>query len=241
VTKYPVKKVELKQAGISTLGARKIWLDESVMRLNEDGHGRFLGDFRADEKLLVVLDSGLYKLLTPELSTHFDENLVLVEKWIPEKAITCVYFDGEKQQYFVKRFLVEDSKGPVNFISEHPKSKMITGTTLHHPSVYIRFDKRNKAAKNKMDESVNLREFIAVKGLKALGNRLTAFPVLSIELLEADEQREQESENLLQQMLEAKRPQKIEIERNDEEQTDLDESKSKKGMAGGKGEQASLF
>lgn len=217
VTKYPVKKVELKQAGISTLGARKIWLDESVMRLNEEGHGRFLGEFEAEDKLLVILSSGVYKLITPDLSTHFDDNLLSVEKWIPEKPMSVVYYDGEKEQYFVKRFLVEESRGPVTFITEHPKSKLIVATTLHHPFVYIRYDKRNKLAKNKMDESVNLREFIAVKGLKALGNRLTQYPVLNIDLMEADPQREQESETLLQQMIEARKPKKVEVEPNDEE------------------------
>jgi topoisomerase-4 subunit A len=218
VTKYPVKKVELKQAGISTLGARKIWLDESVMRLNEEGHGRFLGDFEAEDKMLVILSSGVYKLVAPDLSTHFDDNLISVEKWIPEKAMSVVYHDGEKDQYFVKRFLVEDSRGPVTFISEHPKSKLVIATTLHHPFVYLRFDKRNKLAKNKMDESVNLRDFIAVKGLKAIGNRLTQYPVLNIDLIEADPQREQESESLLQQMIEAKKPKKVELDLNDEEE-----------------------
>ncbi len=216
VTKYPVKKVELKQAGISTLGARRIWLDESVMRLNEEGHGKFLGDFNAEDKILVVLSSGVYKLIVPDLSTHFDENKVIVEKWIPEKPLTAVYFDGEKEQWFVKRFLIESSKGPVTFISEHSKSKLGLATLLHHPVIYLRFDKRNKIAKNKMDESISLREFIAVKGLKAIGNRLTTYPVLNIDLIEADPQREIESENLLTEMIKARTPDKIEIDRNDE-------------------------
>lgn len=217
VTKYPVKKVELKQAGISTLGARKIWLDESVMRLNEEGHGRFLGEFEAEDKILVLLDNGVYKLITPDLSTHFDDNIVQLEKWIQEKPVNAIYYDGEKEQYFVKRFLVEDSKGPVTFISDHAKSKLVIATTLHHPFIYIRFDKRNKLAKNKMDESLGLRDFIAVKGLKALGNRLTQYPVLNIELLDADPQREAESESLLRQMIEAKKPKKVELDLNDEE------------------------
>jgi len=186
VTKYPVKKVELKEAGISTLGARKIWLDETIQRLNDEGRGRFIGEFYAEDKLLVVLSSGDYKLIPPELSTHFDENMVSLEKWIPEKPMSCVYFDGEKAQWFVKRFLVEDSRGTIKFITEHEKSRLGIVTTLHYPSLYIRYDKRSKAAKNKMDESLNIREFITVKGLKALGNKLTQFPVLSVELLEAD-------------------------------------------------------
>lgn len=204
-SKYPVKRVELKTAGISTLGARKIWLDESVMRLNEEGHGRFLGEFNAEDKIIVVLKSGVYKLIAPELNTHFDEDRLLVEKWIPQKPLSAVYFDGEKQQWFVKRFLLEYSKGPVTFITEHPKSTLAIATLLHHPTIYIRFDKRNKLAKNKMDESIHLRDFIAVKGLKAIGNRLTTYPVLNIELFEADEQMEQGSENLLQELLKAQK------------------------------------
>jgi topoisomerase-4 subunit A len=222
-SKYPVKKVELKQAGISTLGARKIWLDESVMRLNEEGHGRFMGEFNAEDKILCVLGSGVYKLLSPDLATHFDENIVILEKWITEKPLTAVYYDGEKDQWFVKRFLIEPSKGPVTFISEHPKSKLTIASLLHHPVVYVRFDKRNKLAKNKMDESIDLREFIAVKGLKAIGNRLTAYPVLNIDLLDADPQREIEAENMLQELIAARQPEKVEIDRN-EELFDLEET-----------------
>ena len=222
-SKYPVKKVELKQAGISTLGARKIWLDESVMRLNEEGHGRFLGDFNAEDKILCVLASGVYKLISPDLATHFDEHTLIREKWIPEKPLTAVYFDGEKEQWFVKRFLIEPSKGPVTFITEHPKSKLSLASLMHHPVVYIRFDKRNKIAKNKLDESIELREFIAVKGLKAIGNRLTAYPVLNIELLEADPQREVEAENFLSELIAARLPQKVEVDR-DEELFDLEDT-----------------
>jgi topoisomerase-4 subunit A len=242
-SKYPVKKVELKQAGISTLGARKIWLDESVMRLNEEGHGKFLGDFEAEDKLLVLLSSGVYKLIQPDLSTHFDENQILVEKFIPEKAVTAVYFDGEKEQWFVKRFLVEVSKGPVTFISEHPKSKLGIATTLHHPTLYVRYNKKFKQAQHKMDESVYLRDFIAVKGLKAIGNRLTALPILSVELLDADPQREIESENLLQEMIRAKRPQvKIQLDRPDDTiGTDISDDEPKRTKGSGPGKQASIF
>lgn len=206
VSKFPVKRVELRQAGISTLGARKIWLDESVMRLNEEGHGRFLGDFNAEDKILVVVKSGIYKLIAPDLSAHFDEGTLIVERWIKEKPLSAVYFDGDKQTWFVKRFLVEDSRGPVTFIGDHAGSKLGIATLLHHPVVYVRFDKRNKIAKNKMDESIGLRDFIAVKGLKAIGNKLTNYPVLNIELLEADQQMEDQSENLLQDLIAAKQP-----------------------------------
>lgn len=241
-SKYPVKKVELKQSGISTLGARKIWLDESVMRLNEEGHGRFMGDFEAEDKLLVVLQSGVYKLIPPDISTHFDDNMVFVEKFIPEKPLTAVYFDGEKEQWFVKRFLIEPSKGPVTFISDHPKSKLGIATLLHHPVLYVRYNKKFKQAQNKMDESVNLRDFIAVKGLKAIGNKLTALPVLNLELLDADPQREQESENLLQEMIKARTPKKVEIDRPDASVgTENEDDVDKKSSGSGPGKQEKLF
>ncbi|MEN9420725.1 MAG: hypothetical protein RLZZ107_196 [Bacteroidota bacterium] len=205
VTKYPIKKVELKQAGISTLGARQIWLDESVMRLNDESRGKFLGDFLAEDKLLVVLDSGDYKLISPDLSTHFDENMILLEKWVPEKPLTAVYFDGEKEQWFVKRFLIEPSKGTIKFITEHAKSKLGIATSMHYPHLYIRFNKKFKQAQNKLDETVNLREFISVKGLKAIGNRLTALPVLNVELLEPDATLESQEEEKLMAELAKKR------------------------------------
>jgi topoisomerase-4 subunit A len=175
------------------------------------------------------------------LSTHFDDNLIAVEKFIQEKPISTVYFDGEKESWFVKRFLVEPSKGPVTFISEHPKSKLGVATLMHHPTVYVRFNKKFKQAQHKMDESIQLREFIAVKGLKAIGNKLTSLPILSVDLLEPDEQRENESENLLQEMLKAKRPAKIQIDRPDASIGMESEIELKKSGLTGTGKQESLF
>ena len=192
-TKYPVKKVELKSAGVSTLSARKIWIDESVQRLNDEGRGRFLGDFGPEDKILVIQSSGDYQLIAPDLSVHFPDNMITIEKWLPEKPMSSVYFDGEKETWMVKRFLIEPSKGLVRFITEHPKSKLAVATTNHFPNVYIRFNKKFKQAQNKMDETVNLPDFISVKGIKAIGNRLSTYPILSVDLLEPDAEREQEA------------------------------------------------
>ncbi len=190
VTKYAVKKVELKEKGVSTLGARTLWYDASIKRLNDEGRGQSLGDFLANDKLLILMSSGDYQLVTPELSMHFEETTTHIEKWIPNKPISAVYFDGDKEQWMVKRFLAEPSKGWVRFITEHPKSKLALATTLNYPRIFIRFNKKFKQAQNKMDEMVDLREFISVKGYKAIGNRLTQLPVLNIDLLEADEELE---------------------------------------------------
>jgi topoisomerase-4 subunit A len=186
VTKYAVKKVELKEKGVSTLGARTLWYDASIKRLNDEGRGDSLGDFLANDKLLILMSSGDYQLVTPELSMHFEETTIHIEKWLPNKPISAVYFDGDKEQWMVKRFLAEPSKGWVRFITEHPKSKLALATTLNFPKIFVRFNKKFKQAQNKMDEMVDLREFISVKGYKAIGNRLTQLPVLNIDLLEAD-------------------------------------------------------
>lgn len=186
VTKYAVKKVELKEKGVSTLGARTLWYDASIKRLNDEGRGQSLGDFLANDKLLILMSSGDYQLVTPELSMHFEETTIHIEKWLPNKPISAVYFDGDKEQWMVKRFLAEASKGWVRFITEHPKSKLALATTLNFPKIFVRFNKKFKQAQNKMDEMVDLREFISVKGYKAIGNRLTQLPVLNIDLLEAD-------------------------------------------------------
>jgi topoisomerase-4 subunit A len=190
VTKYAVKKVELKEKGVSTLGARTLWYDDSIKRLNDEGRGQSLGDFLANDKMLILMSSGDYQLVTPELSMHFEETTTHIEKWIPNKPISAVYFDGEKEQWMVKRFLAEPSKGWVRFITEHPKSKLVLATTLNYPKIFVRFNKKFKQAQNKMDEMVDLREFISVKGYKAIGNRLTQLPVLNVDLLEADQELE---------------------------------------------------
>jgi topoisomerase-4 subunit A len=186
VTKYAVKKVELKEKGVSTLGARSLWYDASIKRLNDEGRGEPLGDFMANDKLLILMSTGDYQLVTPELTMHFEESTTHIEKWMPDKPISAVYFDGDKEQWMVKRFLAEQSKGLVRFITEHPKSKLGVVSTLHYPKVYVRFNKKFKQAANKMDETVDLREFIAIKGVKAIGNRLTQLPILNLDLLEAD-------------------------------------------------------
>jgi len=217
VTKYPVKKVELKSAGVSTLGARKIWIDESVKRLNDEERGKFLGEFSAEDKLLVIQSSGDYQVLSPDLSLHFPDNMISVEKWIPEKPLNVVYFEGEKEVWMVKRFLIEPMKGLVRFITENPKSKLGVATTLNFPNVYVRFNKKFKQSANKMDETISIPDFIAVKGLKAIGNKLSNYPVLNVDLLEADMERE----NTANEEILSQRPQPVASDPNEPSQSTL--------------------
>lgn len=194
VTKYPVRKIELKEEGVSTLGARKIWFDPTVQRLNADGRGQFLGAFNAEDKILVLLDSGEYKLTGFDLTTHFDENMIHLEKWDPDKPVAAVYFDGEKEDWYVKRFLPEMSTKAVQFITDHPDSKLGVASTLFHPLVRVRFNKRFKHTRDKEDQIIDVTEFISVKGLKALGNKLSTLPVTEVALEEPDEELEKKAE-----------------------------------------------
>ncbi|MET7029264.1 DNA gyrase/topoisomerase IV subunit A [Sediminicola luteus] len=198
VTKYPVKRVELKEKGVSTLKPRKIWFDDVVRRLNVDGRGDLLGEFRGDDLLLVVTQKGIAKTLIPDLSTHFDEDMILLEKWNPEKPLSAVYYEGEKEKYYIKRFVIENEGKEELFISEHPKSVLELVSTDWRPVVEIEFTKpRGKDAKP--NQTIDLEDFIAVKGIKALGNVLTSEKVKSVNALEPlpfEEPEEQKPEDM---------------------------------------------
>lgn len=182
VSKHPIKKIELKEKGISTLRPRKIWFDDSVQRLNVDGRGDLLGEFRPNDRLLIITQSGKVKTIIPELSTHFDEDMIVLEKWVPKKPISAVYYDGEKERYFVKRFLIENENKEEIFISEHEKSQLEIVSTDYRPLAEVVFAKVKGIQKENI--TLNFEEFIAIKGIKALGNQLTADKIKQISLLE---------------------------------------------------------
>lgn len=182
VTKYPIKKIELKEKGISTLRPRKIWFDDTVMRLNVEGRGELLGEFKPEDRLLIITQSGKIKTITPELSTHFDEDMIVLEKWIKDKPISAIYFDPEKDKYFVKRFLVENENKEEIFISEHPYSRLEIVSTDYRPIAEVIFAKVKGVQKD--NQLINFEEFIAVKGIKAQGNQLTSDKIKTINLLE---------------------------------------------------------
>ena len=170
VTKYPVRKIELKEKGVSTLKPRKIWFDDTVKRLNLEGRGELLGAFKGDDKLLVISNLGHAKVVQPEMTLHFEENLLHIEKWIPNKPITAIYFDPEKNRYFIKRFLIENENKEDSFIKEG--GKLTYCSFEWRPVLEVQFEKpRGKEAFSPL--IVNAEEFIAIKGFKALGNQLT--------------------------------------------------------------------
>ncbi|MEO5789655.1 MAG: DNA gyrase/topoisomerase IV subunit A [Gelidibacter sp.] len=183
VTKHAIRKIELKERGISTLKPRKIWYDDAVQRLNADGRGELIGEFRGEDRLLIINQSGIVKTILPELTSRFDDDMIVLEKWIPKKPISAIYFDGEKERYYVKRFLIEQEGKEELFISDHPKSRLEIISTDWKPIAEVEFTKeRGKDRKDNWE--VNLEEFISIKGITALGNQLTRDKVNQISLLE---------------------------------------------------------
>jgi topoisomerase-4 subunit A len=183
VTKYPIKKIELKERGISTLRPRKIWFDDIVQRLNVDGRGELLGEFRPNDRLLIINQSGKLKTIIPEITTHFDGDMIVLEKWNPKKPISTIYYDGEKERYFIKRFLVENENRDEIFITEHEKSQLEIVSTDWRPVAELIFAKVKGVQKE--NQTIDLEQFIAVKGIKALGNQVTADKIRTVNLLES--------------------------------------------------------
>ncbi|PHR74515.1 MAG: DNA topoisomerase IV [Lutibacter sp.] len=180
LTKYAVKKIELKEKGISTLKPRKIWFDDAVQRLNVDNRGELLGEFTAEDRLLIINQKGIVKTISPELTIHFDDDMIVLEKWIPNKPISAIYFDGEKERYYIKRFMIDNPNKEEVFISEHPKSQLELVATDFRPMAEVVFSKRSLE-----NMQLNLEEFIAIKGIKSLGNQLTTEKIKQVNLLES--------------------------------------------------------
>lgn len=181
VTKYAVKKVDLKEEGVSTLAPRKIWFDDTVRRLNADARGTLLGNFKGDDKILTINSNGEAKLVSFDLGNRFDDEYLVLEKWRPEQPVTCIYYDGEKEIYFIKRFLLENTTNVQTFMpSEHPKSFIENIIVANDSTAEIVFAKDK--GKERDPEIINIDEFIAVKGIKAIGNQFTKFKVKAINI-----------------------------------------------------------
>ena len=183
VTKEIVQKIIQKEVGGSTLAARKIWYDKIVGRLNDEGRGKFLGSFKGSDRILTLYKSGEYRLSSFDLANHFDEDMIHIEKWIPRRPISTVYFDAEKEMHYVKRFLCEiTSDKKVLFISESEGSYMDLVSTSYRPEVRVIYNKLLKETKNLPDNVINIADLIDVKGLKAQGNQVTKLRVKEITL-----------------------------------------------------------
>ena len=181
LTKNAVHKITLKEKGLSTLGGRKLWFDDAVMRLNADGRGKFLGEFASEEVLLVVTRSGWYRTSGTDLSSHFEDDLLLLEKFRESKIFSAVYWDEEQQFYYVKRFAFEETERLQCFISDSEGSRLVSLTEVEYPRFEIKFGGKNEGRRQ---EIIEVAEFIGVKSFRAKGKRLTNYSVAGIRELE---------------------------------------------------------
>jgi topoisomerase-4 subunit A len=174
VTKYPIKTIRLKEAGRSTLSARKLWFDNVVGRLNTDERGQYLGSFDSEDRLLVFFNDGSYEIRETELTQRFDaEQILSLEKFSPLKLVTAIYLDNEKGQYNVKRFKIETTtlNNRFQFMREGEGNSLVAVTTVEKPIVSVTSGRGTQARTVK----VKLYDFVEVMGWKAVGTRLAEF------------------------------------------------------------------
>ncbi|MDD4424648.1 MAG: DNA gyrase/topoisomerase IV subunit A, partial [Mariniphaga sp.] len=182
LTKHEVFKISLKEKGISTLGGRKIWFDEDVLRLNADNRGKYLGEFSGDDKILVIYKNGELELYNFDLSNHFDSKILTIEKFDNGKIFSVVYYDAELSYYYVKRFEVEEGENKrIRFVGDHPDNKLVSITWVHYPRLEIEFGGKHAEREN---EIIEVAEFIGVKSWKAKGKRLSNYPIENVKELD---------------------------------------------------------
>jgi topoisomerase-4 subunit A len=182
VSKLPVKRVDFREKGISTLKPRKIWYDKIVGRLNVDERGDLLGSFTPKDTILLISNDGVVKRITPDLNLRIDaEQYALVEKFIDNKPISIIYFDGQRERYFVKRFQFDILDKEELIISEHSKTKLTQVAYEWRPEIEIIYQKK-RGQDRVPNEYFDLNDFIAVKSHKALGNQLTKNTILEVKV-----------------------------------------------------------
>ena len=182
VTKYTVSKIEFKEKGLSTLKPRKIWFDETIQRLNVENRGELLGEFKADDSLLIIQQNGILKTIKPNLNMHFPEDMIILEKWIENKPLSVIYFDGNKDRYFIKRFLAGSQNVDQYFIPSNSKIQLELVFSDWKPVIEIAFSKTSKGKKDNIIQ--NIEELIIVKGIKAIGNQLSSYKIKNINQLD---------------------------------------------------------
>ena len=194
LSKNDIHKITVLQKGVSTLGGRKIWLDEDVLRLNTDGRGKYVGEFQGDDRILVVNANGTYYTSDFDLSNHYSEGSIVFEKYDPDKVWAAVFFDAEQNFYYLKRFRFEDLAKPNSFIGDAEGSRLVCLSGERHPRFEVVFGGRYE---NRPPEVIVADEFIAEKSFKARGKRLTTFEVKEIREIEPLE-KEEEAESASQ-------------------------------------------
>lgn len=199
LTRYPVRKIVLAERTEGEIKRQKVWFDENTHRLNYEGRGSYIGVFTPDEKIISVTHQGFYRLTGIETTVHFDEDIILMEKFNAEATTTCLYYDGEQAQFFVKRFVFEPTDKITKFITDHPDS-YVEGVSNHHSNkVRIKFAKVK--GEEPKPEELNADTFVEVRNIKAKGNKVSNLKVKDIEMEDpfsdvSQEEMEMESEEL---------------------------------------------
>ena len=182
LTKYPIHRIALKSHGHSTLGGRKVWWDPDVKRLNYDEHGTYLGEFNEEDSVLVILEGGDFYISTFDSNNHYEDNVRMVEKWKPEKVWTALLFDADQQGFlYLKRFKMEATKRRQNYLGDNPENREVLLTDQPFPRLQVNYGGSDAGREPLIIEA---DEFIAVKGFKARGKRITTLAVDSVEMLE---------------------------------------------------------
>ena len=214
LTKYPIHRIALKSHGHSTLGGRKVWWDPDVNRLNYDEHGQLLGEFNESDSILVVLDNGEFYLSNFDTNNHYESNVRIVEKWKPEKVWSCVLFDADQQGFpYLKRFKMEGTKRHQNYLGDNPDSRELLLTCQPYPRIQVNFG-GSDAGREPM--VIDAESFIAVKGFKARGKRITTLHIDSVEELEPTKTDLPEEE--AQEQNEAEEPENLDPDKDKSEQ-----------------------
>ena len=222
-TRHPVRKVVLKDQGVSTLGAMNIWFDDSVLRLNTDKRGQFIGAFKGDDKILAVFSSGTYRIMGFDLTSHFDEKPILMRKLDPERILTAIYIDGEQDLHYIKRFEPEINGKVTSFIGEHPSSKLLLISDEKYPRVQLEL--AATARKPESQEEIDVESFIGVKSYKAKGKRLATSDIQAVQWLEPlkqDDPESSEPENGDEPMDDAAPPMEIHLDGENQIRLELD-------------------
>ncbi|MGZ3862309.1 MAG: DNA gyrase/topoisomerase IV subunit A [Bacteroidia bacterium] len=192
ITKYTVKNVVLKKKGTAVIAQEDLWFDDTVHRLNKEERGTYLGKFAGDDKILTITSKGQYKLYSYDLLNHFDEDIILIEKYYPQQVVTLVYFDGESKTYFTKRFTPENVTNKTLVITDHENSLVELVTT--HPSPIIDLSFAKVKDKTPKPETINMVEFSPMVNMKAKGKKLSDKKIKDISFSEADEEVDEEEE-----------------------------------------------
>lgn len=199
LTRYPVRKIVLKEKGKADIKLQKVWFDDNTHRLNYEERGTYLGEFGPEDKLFTATQSGHYRMTGVETSLHFDEDTIVMEKYSPNAVTTVLYLDGESKTHMVKRFVFEVTDKKTRFITDHPDS--VLESISNHPGQKIEVKFAKVKGVEPKPETIDVDTFVEVRHMRAKGNKVSNQKVKDVEMIDpfadvSDEELEMESEGL---------------------------------------------